>query len=294
MDIKPHKGQGPERPDRFGVPIDSAIARRERLANRFDYAFGQERVFPEVVEMLLSSIPEGARVLEVGAAIGLLTQPLLTKAGVLTALEPSEGMLRRLLKLEVSETDNLIARKGMVEDLRSEEMFDVAVVTFTPRRGLGLLSMLTELALHVRDKVILLLDEEGTLDWAYVARSAAHQGFDVRMRFVNPPDDEHHRVVFISAAVANWNPLVAAAEDWATDAREVTVPFPAPRGTATRLVRYAQAGGDRALLVRTSAEGLDRLYGNLRTAVHRLGRDELTVRRVDDGIQIVRLPRAGE
>lgn len=280
--------------DRSGGPLDSALARRERIANRFDYAFGQERVFPEVVDMLLSAIPEGSRVLEVGAATGLLTVPLLTKAGSLTALEPSEGMLRRLLSTEAAEASNLIVRKGLVEDLRSEEMYDIAVVTFTPRRGLGLLTLLTMLAIHVREKVILLIDEEGTLDWAYVARSAAHQGFDVRMRFINPPDDEHHRVVFISAAVADWNPLRAATDDWAADAREVSVPYPAPRGAATRLVRYVQAGGDRALFVRTDPAGLDRLYGNLRTAVHRLGRDELTVRRVDDGIQLVRLPKAGE
>lgn len=281
-------------PDRFGVPIDSAIARRERLANRFDYSFGQERVFPEVIEALLAAVPEGSRVLEVGAAIGLLTRPLLTRAGALTALEPSEGMLRRLLSTEVAQSPNLSVRQGFVEDLRPEEMFDVAVVTFTPRRGLGLLALLRELGMHVRDRVIMLIDEEGTLDWAYVARAASHQGFGVRLRFINPPDAEHHRVVLISASVDDWNPLAGSVEDWAADARELEVPFPAPRGTATRLVRYVQAGGDRALLVRTAPEGMDRLYGNLRTAVHRLGRDELTVRRIDDGIQLVRLPRAGE
>ena len=70
------------------------------------------------------------------------------------------------------------------------------------------------------------------------------------------------------------------------------VPHPAPRGTATRLIRYFLAGGDRALIVRIDEEGIERLYGNLRTAAHRLGRDEVTVRRTDDGIQIVRLPKA--
>jgi len=52
--------------------------------------------------------------------------------------------------------------------------------------------------------------------------------------------------------------------------------------------------GERALLVRTETAGMDRLYGNLRTAVHRLGRDEVTVRRTEDGVQIVRLPKAIE
>ncbi|HSK46816.1 MAG TPA: hypothetical protein VLA05_02290, partial [Coriobacteriia bacterium] len=74
--------------------------------------------------------------------------------------------------------------------------------------------------------------------------------------------------------------------------RTIDVPHPAPRGTATRLVRYFLDGGDRALLVRTDRKGVDRLYGNLRTAAHRLGRDEITVRRTDDGVQVVRLPKA--
>ena len=52
--------------------------------------------------------------------------------------------------------------------------------------------------------------------------------------------------------------------------------------------------GERALLIQTDDAGAERLYGNLRTAVHRLGRDEVTVRRVEDGIQIVRLPKAIE
>ena len=70
------------------------------------------------------------------------------------------------------------------------------------------------------------------------------------------------------------------------------MPYPAPRGAATRLVRYFLTGGrPGAARARPTAEGIERLYGNLRTAVHRLGRDEVTVRRTDDGIQIVRLPK---
>ena len=89
--------------DRFGVPIESALERRERLANLYDYEFGQERIFPELVFALLHEIPEDARLLEVGAATGLLTEPILARAGHLTALEPSAGMLRRLLAKDVSE-----------------------------------------------------------------------------------------------------------------------------------------------------------------------------------------------
>ncbi len=281
-------------PYQFGMPLDTALARRERLADRYDFSFGQERVFPSVVKAMLEEVPSGARVLEVGAATGLLTRPLLEKAAHLTALEPSRGMLRRLLSSDVADADHLVVRQGLVEDLLHDETYDVAVVTFTPRRGMGLLALLNALAMHVRERVVMLLDEQETLDWAYVARSAAHQGFGVSLRFVNPPDDAHHRVVLMTAEVADWVPSATSPTEWDVAAREVAVPFPVPRGAATRLVRYFLASGDRAILVRTETEGVDRLYGNLRTAVHRLGRDEVTVRRVDDGVQIVRLPKSAE
>ena len=45
----------------MGVPLESALARRERLADKYDIDFGQERVFPELVEALLDEVPEGAR-----------------------------------------------------------------------------------------------------------------------------------------------------------------------------------------------------------------------------------------
>jgi len=281
-------------PYQFGVPLETALAQRERLADRYDFSFGQERVFPELVEALLAEVPEGARVLEVGAAAGLLTRPLLEHAGHLTALEPSAGMLKRLLATDVAESPNLTVRQGLVEDLLHDELYTTAVVTFTPRRGIGLFALLVEIASHVTDSVVMLIDEQGTLDWAYIARAAANQGFDVRLRFVNPPDELHHRAVVLTFGVAGWMPVHSVLEDWAADARELEVPFPAPRGAATRLVRYFLAGGDRALLVRTDPRGVERLYGNLRTAVHRLGRDEVTVRRVDEGVQILRLPKAAE
>lgn len=281
-------------PYQFGVPLETALAQRERLADRYDFTFGQERVFPELVDALLAEVPEGSRVLEVGAATGLLTRPLLERAGHLTAMEPSAGMLKRLLATDVAESPRLTVRQGMVEELLHDELYNTAVVTFTPRRGIGLFALLVELAAHVTDCVVMLIDEQGTLDWAYIARAAANQGFDVRIRFVNPPDEQHHRAVVLTFGVAGWTPATSVLEDWAADARELDVPFPAPRGAATRLVRYFLAGGDRALLVRTDARGVERLYGNLRTAVHRLGRDEVTVRRVDEGVQILRLPKAAE
>lgn len=281
----------------FGMPLETALARRERFADRYSYDFGRERVFPELIEALLDELPEDADLLEVGAATGLLTRPLLTKARRLTALEPSAGLLRRLLSSDVANDARLSTVQGMVEDLEEAAMWDYAVVTFTPRRGMGLLHLLMMLAGHVRNRVIMLLDEEGTLDWAYLARAASVNGFDVHLRLVrqecSPREGESEkRAVVLVADVGSWCRDVEPEEVWEFEARTIEVPHPAPRGTATRLIRYFLAGGDRALLIRLDPTDADRLYGNLRTAAHRLGRDELTVRRTDDGIQIVRLPKA--
>jgi SAM-dependent methyltransferase len=284
----------------FGIPLDSAIARRERFADRYDFDFGQDRIFPELIEALLDELPEGCDVLEVGAATGLLTRPLLRKAKHLTALEPSAGLLRRLLETEVCDEARLSTIQGMVEDLPKGVQFDHAVVTFTPRRGLGLLSLLSELAAHVRGLVIMLLDEDGTFDWAYLARAVCMHGFDVRLHLVaqdcgiRAQAEEDRRAVILVVDVSAWCEEVEPEDLWDFEARAVEVPYPPPRGAATRLVRYFLTGGDRALLVRTDKRGMDRIYGNLRTAAHRLGKDEITVRRTDDGVQIVRLPKAVE
>ncbi len=169
------------------MPIESALERRERLANRYDYEFGQERVFPELVEALLAEVPQDAKILEVGAATGLLTAPLLEHASHLTALEPSAGMLRRLLAKQVASAPHLSVLQGMAEGLPHDALYEVAVVTFTPRRGVGLLRLLNELARRVTDRVVMLLDEDGAMDWAYLARAASLQGFDVRLHLITGP-----------------------------------------------------------------------------------------------------------
>lgn len=276
----------------FGVPIDSALAQREALANNYDIEFGSERVFPELIDAVLDEVPPGSAVLEVGAATGLLTRPLLARAGMLTALEPSVGMLRRLLAGEGADSPHLRVVQGMVEDLTPEMAYDVAVVTFTPRRGLGLLKLMIELAVRVRSRVVLMLAEDGSMDWAYLSRSAAQQGFDVRVRIVR--GGENRRAVVLVADIADWTPSFEGAQGWGVDARETTVPSPPPRGAATRLLRFFMASGDRALLVRAGRDDLDRLHGNLRTAAHRLGEGEVAVRREHDGVLLLRLPKSGD
>jgi hypothetical protein len=283
-------------PPQFGVPIESALARRERLANQYDYNFGQERIFFQLVSALLAEIPDDVEMLEVGAASGLMTGPLLSKARSLTALEPSPGMLRRLVSSDVASDPRLGTMQGMAEDLSDEAVFDVAVVTFTPRRGIGLLHLLTTLSRHVRQRVVMLLDDDPSLDWAYLARAASLQGFDVRIHLVTEAggasEVEPRRAAILVAEITTLTEEVEPEAIWEFETRTLEVPFPAPRGAATRLVRYFLNAGERALLIRTDEKGLDRLYGNLRTAVHRLGREEVTVRRMDDGVQIVRLPKA--
>ncbi len=281
----------------FGVPIESTLARRERLANSYDYTFGQERIFPELVEALLEEVPMSETLLEVGAATGLLTRPLLSRTESLIALEPSQGMLRRILMSDVANDPRLATMLGMVEDLTDAAVFDNAVVTFTPRRGVGLLTLLNLLARHVRDRIIMLLDDDGSMDWAFVARAAAIQCFDVRIRLVTNDvcgEKDQKRAVILVAGVEKWCERCTLDEAWDIEARIIDVPYPAPRGAATRLIRYFLSGGDRALHVKTERDGVERLYGNLRTAAHRLAREEITVRRTDDGVQLVRLPKAAE
>ena len=274
--------------DVVGVPSADVARVRDRLAD-LDVVFGAERVFPAAISAMLDEVPDGARVLEVGAATGLLTRPLLTTASSLTAMEISAGMLVRLLETGVADDARLTTLQGVVEDLPVERAFDVAVVTFTPRRGVALTKLLSELALRVTDRVVMLLDDDTSMDWAYLARSAAADGFDVRLRLVRGEPDR--RAVLLTASLTDAAGRVRADSiAWSVDAREIDVPYPAPRGTATTLMRYFLGRGDRAALVRTEGEGLRRLYGALRTAAHRMAREEVGVHLHAHGILLVRMP----
>lgn len=278
--------------------LDASLAMRERLADKYDIDFGRSRLFPQLVEALIEEVPEGGRLLEVGAATGILTRPLLERSGHVTAMEPSSGLLQHLLASEVAESPRLSIRQGMVEDLLHDDTFDVAVVTFTPRRGLDLYNLFIQLAIRVRERVVFMLDDDGSLDWAYLARSIARQGVDVRIRVVTNGEQApelHKRSVLLVASVVRWHPAqVDPADQWGQDATRIAVPYPVPRGTSTRLIRYFLAGGDRAVFIEVDPRGIERLYGNLRTAAHRLAREELTVRLQGEMIQVVRLPKGSD
>ena len=276
----------------LGVPLDTATSNRDRLARQIGRDFGRDQVFPQLVAAILEEMPEEPSVLEVGAGTGAFTQEILPHASMVTAIDISEGMLQMLLSSDFADAPNLRVMQGVAEDLPLEVTFDVALVTFTPRRGHALSALLPELAMRVASRIVFVFPDDRTMDWAYLARTASSQGFDTRARMVR--GDREHRGVLVVVDVEGWMPTPTSEEDWAVDAREVEVPYPAPRGTAARLVRYFMTVGDRAILVKTDQHGIQRLYGNLRTAAHRLGQGEVTVRLQDDGIQIVRLPRAGE
>ena len=216
-------------PAEFGVPIESALAQRERFANQYDYDFGQERIFPELVPALLDEIPDDSELLEVGAATGLLTGPLLSKAKTLTALEPSPGLLRRLVSSDVASDPRLGTMLGMAEDLaptrcstsrssRSRRAAASACSTCS-RRSRG----------HVRDRVVMLLDDDGSLDWAYLARAAALQGFDVRMHLVaetGVDDGSRGAPSSSSRELGAFDERIEPEDIWEFESRTLDVPYP--------------------------------------------------------------------
>jgi len=320
------------------------MLRRDRAATHEGANFGAHAVFKELAERLLAEVKPGQKVLEVDAATGIITRLLLARGVEVTALEPSSAFVNKFLNQ--IDDEHLTVIEGFTENLPpTDEPYDQAVISFPARRGIGLLTLLTELAPLVQRRILVIMPDDGSLDWAYLARGAALEGFEVTLRFITEhaqPDDllsraankdatdreivgvDHggvesdvgaekpdggtaagptkcpyliqdidliRRAVLIRVERSTELRPIRGEEAWALAARTIHVPYPVPRGAATRLVRYFMAGGDRAVLITTHSDGLIRLYGNLRTAAHRIARDEVTVRRVDEGIQLLLIPR---
>ena len=309
---------------RFGTTLDSLMLRRDRAASHEGTNFGSRRMFKELAERVLSEIKPGQSVLEVDAATGILTRLLLARGAEVTALEPSSIFVEKFLR--PIDDEHLCVVEGFIEDLpQREKPFDLAIISFPARRGIGLLALLVELVPLVEKSTLVIMPDDGSLDWAYLTRGAALEGFEIVTRFLtehtdptdllsrSTPDhskgtvadfesslkcpylpqdiDMIRRAVLIHVERRTELRPIRAAEAWALAARTIHVPYPVPRGAATRLLRYFVAGGDRAVLITTDAAGMARLYGNLRTATHRIARDEVTVRRVDEGIQLMLIPR---
>lgn len=284
--------------ERYGVPIERALRRREERARRNGVQWGAERVFGSLVDALLEAVPEGSDVIEVGPASGALTTRLLDRVSSLTLVEASETFRRALEDGPVGADPRFRRIFPFVDDAAaSGQSFDVAVVTFTMRYGIGLLTLIDELKAFVKDRIVIMLDDDGSMVWAMLARAAALQGFGITLRFVVDGDGdvaEQRRAVVLTASVPEGELTSPASDAWEADARTFVVPHPAPRGTSTRLVRYFLAAGDRAVLIKCDPSDIERLYGNLRTAAHRLAFEEVTVRRMDDGVQLVRLPHTSD
>jgi hypothetical protein len=306
---------------RFGSTLDSLMLRRDRAAQHEGSHFGTNHVFKELGERVLMEVAPNMRVLEVDAATGVLTRLLLARGASVTALEPSGVFVKNFLN--TIEDSRLTVVEGFTEELDKDESFDLALISFPSRRGIGLLNLINEVKPFVKGRILVVMPDDGSLDWAYLTRGTALEGYDIGVRFLTEHEDRDdplktasskatsregatqascpylpQDIDMIRRAVLLYmteeHPLrpIKASEAWALAARTITVPYPVPRGAATRLLRYFVAGGDRAVLITTDPRGLTRLYGNLRTATHRIARDEVTVRRVEGGIQLLLIPRA--
>ena len=259
---------------------------------------GEVEFVPAVVDLLMSEIGQGSHVLEVEATSAGLTRKLLLEAGHVTVLAPSADAMDDLLGADLLGAERLSISPGPVEGLGYATYYDVALVAYPSMRGMGLLHTIAGLATHVHDRVIVLMEDEGTLDWAYLARTAVSQGFAVRLHLLALPrtdDGIARRAVVLVTDLGDWQPSLISAATWSgDDAQSVHVPYPLERGTATNLVRGFLEGADRAMSLSTDAEGIGRLHGAIRTAVHRLAREEVTVRRTGDIIRVMRVPSTVE
>lgn len=295
---------------RFGATLESLLDRRDRLALTRGSAYGSTFVGKQLIEAVLAYIKPGQRLLEVDAGPGLFTRLFLSRGADVVALEPSHrfaGELRTLAEEGPSRrpgerehvAGSLRVFEGFTDDLPSDERYDLAVVTFPARRGIGLLSLINELAPIVDGPIVVVMPDDGSLDWAYLCRAAAIEGAESHIRFIaegrytgSRDLGEVKRAVLLVVEQLNRIQPMRLEHAWDLQARNIDVPYPVPRGAATRLVRYFIAGGDRSIIIKTDPIGLNRLHGNLRTAAHRIARDEVTVRRIDDGIQLMLIPKA--
>ena len=340
----------------YGTTLESLLERRERVARSEGGNYGAGRIFPELVNRVLSELSDKDVVLEVDAGAGLLTRQILSRVTAVTAIEPVPLLYRKLNEINSSK---LAAYCGFVEELFApalspKEMpehvqsarailgfdptaagmakrgcdlgaddinsvllktaiedggpvYDFAVVSFPARRGRGILALICELLPLVKDRIFLLLPDDGSSDWSSTLRTVSLKGHKAEAEFVvdNSAIEEAQRtgqldvgkikramILTIHAKPLIEKPLCASqiVNAWGTALRVIEVPYPTPRGAATRLIRYFKSGGDRSILIKTEQEGMRHLYGNMRTAAHRIARDQVTVRRVDDGIQLMQVP----
>jgi len=293
----------------YGTSLESLLERRERVAKSEGENYGANRMFSKLAETILKTLPQSGRILEVDAGAGLFSKVLLDQGYQVTAVEPVPMLHRRLEELS---SDRFEAHRGFVEDLFEKGVFDdqaefdAAIVTFPARRGRGILALTCELLSLTNNKIILVLPDDGSVDWSSTMRTIALKGFKVTTEFIvdtvaiekaqesgtfDLGSIKRAMLMTVDATPLIKRPLCPSQviTAWGATIRVIEVPYPAPRGAATRLIRYFKAGGDRSILIKTESEGMHHLYGNLRTAAHRIAREQITVRRVDNGIQLMQI-----
>jgi len=297
----------------YGTTLESLLERRERVAKSEGANYGASRMFPDLTNSILSELTEDDVVLEIDAGAGIFTRLLLQSVGAVTALEPVPLLCR---KVEEIKNDKLDVHCGFVEDLflsdalisedNDKSVYDCAIVSFPARRGRGILALICELLPLVKDKVILVLPDDGSVDWSSAMRAIALKGYKAKAEFIVDTSaieeaqkseqldlGQVKRAMLLTVYTMPLieQPLCSSQiiNAWGAAIRVIEVPYPTPRGAATRLIRYFKAGGDRSILIKTDPEGMHHLYGNMRTAAHRIARDQITVRRVDNGIQLIQV-----
>ncbi|MCL2437780.1 MAG: hypothetical protein FWE48_00720 [Coriobacteriia bacterium] len=304
----------------YGTTLESLLERRERVAKSEGANYGAGKMFAGLTERVLKELPaKGGKVLEVDAGAGLFTRMLLAAGHEVTAIEPAPLLCKKLEEINGKE---LAVHCGFIEDMSFDDdessegeddapLYDSAVVTFPARRGRGILALICELLPLVKDKVMLILPDDGSVDWTSTLRAISLKGYHATAEFVvdNEALENAQRTgkfelgqmevgqikrtmlmtIYTTPRVENPLNPAQVITAWGASIRCIEVPYPVPRGAATRLVRYFKAGGDRSILIKTEPAGMHHLYGNLRTAAHRLARDQITVRRVDEGIQLMQI-----
>ena len=303
----------------YGTTLESLLERRERVAKSEGANYGANRMFPHLANRILLELTENDRILEVDAGAGIFTRLLLSHVSSVTAIEPVPLLYR---KLEEIKSSKLELHCGFVEDLplpntarptgtaaEGSPLYDSAVVSFPARRGRGILALICELLPLVKNKIFLVLSDDGSVDWSSVMRAIALKGYKTEAEFVvdisaleqaqkseqlDLGQIKRAMLLTVCTTALIEKPLCASqiVNAWGAAIRVIEVPYPAPRGAATRLIRYFKAGGDRSILIKTDQEGMHHLYGNMRTAAHRIARDQIAVRRVDNGIQLMQVPHS--
>ncbi|MCL2606326.1 MAG: hypothetical protein FWD93_03500 [Coriobacteriia bacterium] len=305
----------------YGTTLESLLERRERVAKSEGTNYGSSKLFKGLAGRVLRDVRPGSRILEIDAGAGLFTRLFLKRGCVVTAFEPAPVLYDMLTCID---DENLTTHCGFIEeqyplddDLNDDGAdegdslftapFDSAIVTFPARRGRGILALICALLPLVNEKVLVVLPDNGSVDLSSLLRSVSLRGYYATAEFVvdlpavrdvgaagQGELSQIKRAILISVAA---DPLIPqplcpsqVLNVWGSTVRTIDVPYPVPRGATTRLIRYFRAGGDRSILIKTDAQGMHHLYGNMRTAANRIARDQVSVRRVDNGIMLMRVP----